>query len=113
MQVNGNAQEDMKHCLAAGAGVDDDNEPAPENYARISNSSNNTRECQHEHQTGEMPGMCPRLASGHRYENPKMDVPLKEDKRITYFLNLLPVTHDKNTIAPETNKHLHQPLSFG
>ena len=42
MPVTGDVQEDALIFLAASVGVDDDNEPAPENDLRISNTSNNT-----------------------------------------------------------------------
>ena len=69
--------------MASGAGVDDGNEPATENDTRISNSDNNTRECQHEDWTVDVHCVCPMLASGHRYEKSKPDVPLECDKCIT------------------------------
>ena len=98
--------------LAAGTGVDDSNKPALENDARISNSSNNTRECQHKDWIGDMPGACPRLASGHHYENPKLDARLEDTKCTINFLDLLPPVRAKSTIAPETSEHLHRLLSF-
>ena len=107
--MTGNVLEDTQIFLATGAGVGDSNEPALENDVRISNSSTNRNEYQHEDWTGGMPGACPRLESGHRHKNLKLDAPLEDDRCIAYFLKILPVVCIKGVIVPETNKHLHWP----
>ena len=46
--LTGGAQEDLLIFLAAGAGVDDDNEAVPENGARASSANSNVAEFQHD-----------------------------------------------------------------
>ena len=64
--ITGNAREDMIFFISEGLGVDDDNEPAIENDRRINNSSRN--EVEWGEWTGDVLGVCSRMASGHRFE---------------------------------------------
>ena len=56
--------------MLAELGVDDDNEPAPENNERVETNSKNEVDCFD--WTGDAPGVCERMENGYRFEKSKL-----------------------------------------
>ena len=96
--------EDIARLRAEGYGVDDDNDPAPENIPANKPSASSKDKAEYREWNAQ--STCNRKAEGHRHEDPKMSKPLGGNQCIDYFMYFLPVDFFKDVILTATNKSL-------
>jgi hypothetical protein len=102
-ELVGDRAEDIARLCAAGYGVDDDNEPAPENIPQGNNHQvdlpilgqwGSRHECKHR-------------SNNHRHEAPSIigGIPA-DDQHLHWFLKFIAVTYIKEVLIPETNRNM-------
>jgi hypothetical protein len=99
---NANVAENVARLRAEGYGVDDDNEPAPEN---IPLPSNQHQENNLYSQWGSK-NVCNRRSNGHCEENAQVHQMPMDDKRISWFLHFFPMAFLRDVIITETNNKM-------
>jgi hypothetical protein len=102
-ELVGDLAEDIARLRAEGYGVDDDNEPAPENVPQVNNHQEDLPTF------GEWGSRhaCNRRSNHHRHENPTITGGVPADNRhLNWFLKFLPVAFIKEVLIPETNRNM-------
>ena len=101
-KVSGDLAEDIARLRLEGYGVDDDNDPAPDNLP----STQTKGECQFKEWNSQT--TCNRRVEGLRYENPNItNEGMEGSKCIDFFLHFLPVEFFRKVILMETNNEIH------
>lgn len=114
-RISGEAAEDIAHLRAEGYGVDDDNEPAPENVPDPTNEAPaTTSSVTYLGWGARLPGFCNRRGTHNHYENASIKPGSRphNNQRMDWFLRCLPVTYLKEVLLPETNRKMSQPMDF-
>jgi hypothetical protein len=101
--ITDDIQENIARLRAEGYGVDDDNEPAPEN---VPNNNNNTANNNTTYQGWGSQTICHRRSQGHRFENARLSQHPPNNRRMSWFLHFLPVQFLHDVILVETNKNI-------
>ena len=91
--------EDLVWIRAEEYGVDDGNEPAPENEPHDNYDQGNV------FFEWESKNVCNRKSIGHREENVRVHKLPMDDRRISWFLHFFPMTFLRDAILSETNKN--------
>ena len=111
-RTTGDAAADIIQLRAEGYGVDDDNDPAPEN---VPNPNDQARSTEVYSNWGErLPGHCNRRAT-HNHHEPASIKPGKQppnNTRLEWFLRCLPMQYLNEVLIPETNKKMNRPMDF-
>jgi hypothetical protein len=102
--ITDDIQENIARLCAEGYGIDDDNEPAPENV--VPNNNNNTADNNGIYQGWGSQTICHRRSQGHRFENACLSQNPANNRRISWFLHFLPVQFLHDVILVETNKSM-------
>lgn len=108
--LTANVADDVERLRVEGYGVDDDNEPAPENvpYAPQPNDADSPT-------YGEWGArhFCNRRLQNRFQEAAMLNSNPPTNSRLDWFLKFLPVTYITSVLIPETNKHVAgEPLEF-
>jgi len=92
-RISGEAAEDIAHLRAEGYGVDDDNEPAPENVPDPPNEAPATSSVTYLGWGARLPGFCNRPGTHNHYENAaiKPGSHPHNNQHIDWFITPLPV----------------------
>jgi hypothetical protein len=108
--LTANADDDIERLRAEGYGVDDDNEPAPENIPALTDDV--TDNVPQFHEWGSRP-YCNRRLQNRFQEGATMDQNPHSNSRLAWFLKFLPVTYLQNVLIPATNQNLDgKPLDW-
>ena len=104
-KLTDNSNEDIARLRAEGYGVDDENEPSPENIPTAGPSNDRGGVTWEEWDSR---SVCNRRSEGHRHEDPKLAGNLEGQRYIDYFMHMLPVTFFKNVVLKQTNLEMAQ-----
>ena len=99
-ELTDDKNEDIVRLRAEGYGVDDDNEPAPENIPTRVPATERDFDATWEEWNAR--NVCNRRADGHRYEDPKLLKELEGKRYIDYFMMCLPVTFMRDVVMKMT-----------
>jgi hypothetical protein len=108
--LTSNVADDVERLRVEGYGVDDDNEPAPENVPNAPQSDDHDSPIYSEWGSRHF---CNRRLQNRFQESATLNSDPPTSSRLDWFLKFLPVDYINSVLIPETNNHLSgAPLDF-